>query len=311
MFRGLPDYEYSPVNRLERIFHDNDIPYENWHDLESGSLAFFKEHAREHIALPPPDNDLIGWLSIMQHYGAPTRLTDWTSSPFVACYFAFESVGNSGGDASLWVLNAGALRAPFGWYFPTRRDHLGIWTQTISGPSGKTTEEFIFEGVTDETISKRENDRLRGLMIDQDYWPYPVPIFRPDKRMTAQQACFVTSGRLLKQGESTIKELLMSDEFLKSRENPLARGPTAYTMRENEKGDLVEEELPHPFTSTQNIVKKVRLPHTWKADINKTLLMMNITGDTIYPGLDGVGRATEAFINSGGFTLSLRDFFGI
>ena len=37
----------------------------------------------------------------MQHYGAPTRLLDWTASPFVAAYFAAES-GDS--DGVIWVL---------------------------------------------------------------------------------------------------------------------------------------------------------------------------------------------------------------
>ncbi|KRR03932.1 FRG domain-containing protein [Bradyrhizobium valentinum] len=45
-------------------------------------------------------------LSLMQHYGVPTRLLDWTTDLNIAVYFAVASAERKGtGDPCIWVLN--------------------------------------------------------------------------------------------------------------------------------------------------------------------------------------------------------------
>jgi hypothetical protein len=53
----------------------------------------------------PPASDRLGWWELMQHHGCPTRLLDWTRSPFVGLWFAFDAHSDGDGDVALWILD--------------------------------------------------------------------------------------------------------------------------------------------------------------------------------------------------------------
>lgn len=89
VFRGQANAAWALQSSLERIIGDKWSSTEA-QKFEEYSLSQFKSkfHLYDRENVEPSSK--LAWLSVMQHYGVPTRLLDFTESPYVALYFALE-----------------------------------------------------------------------------------------------------------------------------------------------------------------------------------------------------------------------------
>jgi hypothetical protein len=94
-FRGLSEADYHLETTLIRLGG----PYVQ---LEQHLLRNFRKYAYREVV---QGDSLWHWLSLAQHYGLPTRLMDWTYSPFVAMHFATVNIEKSAVDGVIWAVD--------------------------------------------------------------------------------------------------------------------------------------------------------------------------------------------------------------
>lgn len=101
-YRGQADIGWKLLPTVKRP------PYDVGETEQYLTNNFYIE-ASQRLKSPPKNR--AAWLSLMQHYGLPTRLLDWTESPLIALYFAVSNEQFIGKDAAIWILNPLELNA--------------------------------------------------------------------------------------------------------------------------------------------------------------------------------------------------------
>jgi hypothetical protein len=95
VYRGLGSKNFDLKTSLIRLGG----PYE---EMEHHLLRNFRKYAHKDAS---PGNSIWNWLAVAQHHGLPTRLLDWTYSPYVALHFATADFAKYDTDAAIWCVN--------------------------------------------------------------------------------------------------------------------------------------------------------------------------------------------------------------
>ena len=93
VFRGVP-----------RVTHALDT------SLQTGGFVTHEKHLltsfRKYALRSAVHGDWVWhWLSLAKHHGLPTRLLDWTYSPYVAMHFATHDVHDFDQDGAIWCVD--------------------------------------------------------------------------------------------------------------------------------------------------------------------------------------------------------------
>jgi hypothetical protein len=118
VFKGLRKYSYKLETTLDRRLErrrkgrahlGRKDPYIGGQTAENYLLRQFERAAHHFVGsslLPDNRDNRLEWLALMRHYGAPTRLLDFTRSPYVACFFALEETDiRKGKKCAIWAIH--------------------------------------------------------------------------------------------------------------------------------------------------------------------------------------------------------------
>jgi hypothetical protein len=168
------------------------------------------------------------WCFLMQHYGAPTRLLDWTEGALFALYFAVKD--NPGHfDSAVWMLD------------PYRLNKRAFGTYEVIPPSASGTSEK-----DRRKVRKWLPPRFRPARLPTK----PIAVFPTHiaRRISTQRSCFTVHGRDY-QGLDRLQ------------------------------------------AGTNPILQKLVIPSFSVLDIKRELNAGGIDETSIFPDLDGLGRA--------------------
>lgn len=106
-FRGQGKSEWPLNTTLSRYLIDYKVHQDSWAHQEARIIRIFRRKAGLFLQHVPKEDDVFEWLALMQHHGAPSRLLDFTWSPFVAAFFALEKAKT---DCAVWAVNFSILK---------------------------------------------------------------------------------------------------------------------------------------------------------------------------------------------------------
>lgn len=189
IYRGQSSSSWKLTTSLERACGNKfgrefAVKSENYAREQFSSR--FHLYDRENVS----PSTTLEWLSLMQHYGVPTRLLDFTSSPYAALFFALETYDvQNRPDIAIYCINYSELMdVSLGLI----KDQDGNFDETRESIVGK--QDQVFE----DYVDRFSRDIL---------W-----VTEPQKlnsRIDRQAGCFLVSGN---KGVS-INELVRSDRY--------------------------------------------------------------------------------------------------
>jgi len=171
IYRGQSNAAWQLSTSLERCIQNSTPHYYNPLSCEYWLIREFKRRFHLYSTHLPEDENLIEWISIMQHHGAPTRLLDFTYSIYVALFFAVNEVQQ---DAAVWAIKKR-------WLWENVR---------IEYDLKYDVKEALKDTINQHHI-ERCNDLLKSRSKTEPKYVIPVEPERLSERMSRQQGLFV------------------------------------------------------------------------------------------------------------------------
>jgi len=237
-FRGLENAKWKLPTSLIRLGGNLGV-------IEKHLLRNFRKYAHRDVV---ERDSFWYWLTIAQHHGLPTRLLDWTYSPFVALHFATNNLESMKNDGVVWCVRIPEVHKKLPKSLRDALNDEGSYVFTVEMLSKFEMLDIVFP-TAGSPLAKLQPTKIRNLKDFDKLASEPFSLFfEPpsiDDRIVNQFALF-----------SVISNPKMNmDDWL-------SRHPKLY--------------------------RKIIIPSSLKWEIRDKLDQANITERVLFPGLDGL-----------------------
>lgn len=266
-FRGQANSEWNLSSSLERLIANYYNRTEFFDLLRSYEYEMLQEFKwkyplYEKNFIPSPD-DNIEWLSLMQHYGACTRLLDATESIFVALFMASQNpFGKT--DGAIWAINKNILNSTK--YKQYKKD---VDKKSTAVPFSKV-ELYSYDLV----------NKFIGRSFPRGECPQQIIAIKPkmcNERLAIQQGLFLMPTDI-------------SVSFMQNLDNYLS-GNLYFNKREYSKFIEYSHDEKSKTNNDNILMFKIVIPFDLKLGITRLLSQMNISSETMFPGLSGLATS--------------------
>ena len=183
IFRGQSDVGWDNLKpSLTRIMEGSPVTEALKIERKAWTIFIKQSHRYFNLATIDDRDDPLDWWPLMQHYRAPTRLLDWTASPYVAAYFAVAEDEKWDCDGVVWFFHPVWLHKAMEKKYPIENLHQ---------PDGRLN--------------------AKSVVFDPNAPPRLIPFYQrfDDNRMFAQQGHFTVCLRPLADHAKVMEEALV------------------------------------------------------------------------------------------------------
>jgi hypothetical protein len=258
-FRGHANTSWSlepSIERLQRAY-PNSVRV----GAEEYVRKAFKRRAHHYLNDLPGEHEELEWMALMRHHGAPTRLLDWTRSPYVAAFFALAEAPDEQ-DSVIWAIDIEAIRLEASMILSKSAHFHDLQEARFPFSDPAVFERVFLRETNDPSIVA------------------PVQPLRMNERATSQQGLYLCENSPMMGFEFGLKQVLKSDRD-RFAELSLQKFP-------NEKA-LVPQRL-----------IKLCIASSARSEMLRELHRMNINHATLFPGLDGFAKSLGTNITISG-----------
>jgi hypothetical protein len=173
-FRGVSNVTYNLETSLQRMGRQPST-------VEYQLIRNFQKYSPINTLLGDYNN-IWNWISLGQHHGLPTRLMDWTFSPYVALHFMAEHISTFKIDGAIWMVDfienrkhipielqqRAALKRQLSFSSKELKDHIGDSIDAIDEFKNKYGNGLIFfepPSIDDRIVNQFA---LFSFMLDPD-----------------------------------------------------------------------------------------------------------------------------------------------